>query len=253
MAFATNPLSLSVPEPAFEAWLRDTGYLEILDSRSSSSALSFPPSSSPSSSKPHSQRAPMAAAVSRIASVSSFLRTLASLFTINPFAKLTPENFSGETPSWTLGFVGVVGSYSWPAGSSQARMRVQENVCRYARNYAFLSLIVFACSLYQMPVPLLGLIASLGLWELLRFCSEKGKLEEKHPTLRIVLVRVVQFVMMVILYLSNLQITIFYTMSISYTVMISHAFLRKLAPSKPPLGMNRHRRTQQKKIHTPAG
>ncbi|CAL9072489.1 unnamed protein product [Musa textilis] len=50
MAFASNPLSLSVSEPAFEAWLRDTGYLEILDDRAASADHS--PSSSSSSSVP---------------------------------------------------------------------------------------------------------------------------------------------------------------------------------------------------------
>ncbi|RVW79331.1 hypothetical protein CK203_040860 [Vitis vinifera] len=35
MAFSSNPLSLSVPDAAFETWLRDTGYLEVVDRRTS--------------------------------------------------------------------------------------------------------------------------------------------------------------------------------------------------------------------------
>lgn len=145
MSFVANPLALSVPEPAFEAWLRDSSYLEILDTSSSS----LPTSSAffPSSSNPLPPKTAAAAVAGVLFSVFFFLRTLASLFTINPFAKLTPEDFAGETPSWTLGFVGNAGSYTWPGGPAQARMRVQENVRRYARNYAFLCLIFFACSL----------------------------------------------------------------------------------------------------------
>ncbi|KAK8939292.1 PRA1 family protein H [Platanthera guangdongensis] len=195
MSFAANPLALSVPEPVFEAWLRDSGYLEILDASSSSSSSPLPaPLSFPSSSsKPPLPKTPASAVAGTIARAFIVLRTLASVFTINPFAKLTPEDFAGETPSWTLGFVGGVGSYSWPSEPSQARMRVQENVRRYARNYAFLSLIFFACSLYQMPIPLLGLISCLGLWELLRVCNDKWELEESRPTLRTILLRLVQF------------------------------------------------------------
>ncbi|URD74776.1 PRA1 family [Musa troglodytarum] len=195
MAFASNPLSLSVSEPAFEAWLRDTGYLEILDDRAASADHS--PSSSSSSSVPDPPlrprtSAPAAGRSGLAARAFSSMRTLASLFTLNPFAKLTPEDLSGGTPSWTLEFIGVAGSYSWPAGSAQARMRVQENVRRYVRNYALLSVIVFACTLYKMPVSLLGLIACLVLWEFVRFCSDKWQLEERSPGLRQAFVHIAQ-------------------------------------------------------------
>ncbi|XP_020595427.1 PRA1 family protein H [Phalaenopsis equestris] len=250
MSFAANPLALSVPEPAFEAWLRDSGYLEILDT--SSSSLPTSSASFPSSSKPLPPKTPSAAVAGGISSIFFFLRTLASLFTINPFAKLTPEDFVRETPSWTVGFVGDASSYSWPGGPSQARMRVQENVRRYARNYAFLCLIFFACSLYQMPVLLLSLMVCLGLWELLRFCSDKWELEEKRPAVRTILVFAAQFGMLVILYLTDLQVALFYTAVVSYTVMLLHASLRKLASSKHSLSTNQHRRPYQKQINFPS-
>ncbi|XP_073100422.1 PRA1 family protein H isoform X2 [Elaeis guineensis] len=196
MAFFSNPLSLSVPEPAFETWLRDTGYLEILDERTA--AASLDPSPSSSSDLLRSRiTAPGGAATTATSTAASwtstFFRTLFSLLTLNAFAKLTPDDFSGRTPSWTLEFIGGAESYSWPAGPSQARMRVQENVRRYARNYAFLSLLFFACSLYRMPISLLGSLASLGLWELVRFCSDRWELETRYPSLRQGLVRIAQF------------------------------------------------------------
>ncbi|RRT60692.1 hypothetical protein B296_00017199 [Ensete ventricosum] len=200
MAFASNPLSLSVTEPAFEAWLRDTGYLEILDDRAASadpSPTSSSPSPSSSSSVPDPPlrprtSAPAAESSGLAARAFSSIRTFTSLFTLNPFAKLTPEDLSGGTPSWTLEFIGGAGSYSWPAGSAQSRMRVQENVRRYARNYALLSVIVFACTLYKMPVSLLGLIACLVLWEFGRFCGDKWQLEERSPGIRQAFIHIAQ-------------------------------------------------------------
>ncbi|CAL9064002.1 unnamed protein product [Musa banksii] len=256
MAFASNPLSLSVTEPAFEAWLRETGYLEILDDRAASADPS-PPSSFPSLSSSSSTAvpdlplrprtsAPAAGRGGLAARAFSSMRTLASLFTLNPFAKLTPEDLSVGTPSWTLEFIGAAGSYSWPAGSAQARMRVQENVRRYVRNYALLSVIVFACTLYKMPVSLLGLIACLVLWEFVRFCSDKWQLEERSPGLRQAFVHIAQLATAVVLYMCNLQLAIACTVGVSYAVLIFHAFLRKLTPRRIP-GANQHGRFLQRR------
>lgn len=44
-----------------------------------------------------------------------------------------------------------------------------------------------------MPISLLGLLASLGLWELVRFCSDRWELEKRYPSLRQALVRIAQF------------------------------------------------------------
>ncbi|KAL0904606.1 hypothetical protein M5K25_026734 [Dendrobium thyrsiflorum] len=59
-------------------------------------------------------------------------------------------------------------------------------------------------------------------------------------------------VMLAILYLSNLQVALFCTTVLSYTVMLLHASLRNLAPSKHSLGTDQHRRTYQKKINLPS-
>lgn len=137
MVFSSNPLSLSVPEPAFESWLRDSGYLEILDHRTSSIPTTYTDPSTTTSTN------------STITSgLISLLVTLLSLFTVNPFSKLTIDDFSGQTPSWSYGFVGFCDSYSFPSSPAQARLRVHENVKRYARNYATLFILFFACTLY---------------------------------------------------------------------------------------------------------
>ncbi|WVZ01236.1 hypothetical protein V8G54_027305 [Vigna mungo] len=142
MVFSSNPLALSVPEPAFESWLRDTGYLEILDHRTSSSSAASP--------------APSSAA----GSLFSRLLTFFSLFTLNPFAKLTADDFAADTPSWSRSFFAFSDSYSFPSSPSQARLRVQENIKRYARNYAYLFILFFACTLYALAHAIYSLLIS---------------------------------------------------------------------------------------------
>ncbi|KAH7684121.1 hypothetical protein IHE45_05G225600 [Dioscorea alata] len=212
MVFSANPLALSVPEPAFEAWLRDTGYLEVLDSQP------VPPPSADRRSKP-TTAATIAPAIGGttnfFSSALSCFRTLVSIATLNPFAKLVPDDFTAPTPSWTSAFIGPAYSYSWPPDPAQARMRVQENVRRY-----------------QMPISLLGLVLCLGLWELLRFCCDKLELELRYPGLRQVLIRITQIAAAVVLYLCNMQMVLICAISVSYLVMILHASLRKLTPTK---------------------
>jgi len=133
MVFSSNPLALSVPEPAFESWLRDTGYLELIDQRTSAAADAVSTTTS----------SPLVPATS----LSSKLLTLLSFLTLNPFAKLTADDFSADTPSWSRSFVGSSDSYSFPSSPSQARFRVHENVKRYARNYSYLFILFFASAL----------------------------------------------------------------------------------------------------------
>ncbi|XP_077243711.1 prenylated RAB acceptor 1.H [Tasmannia lanceolata] len=231
--FSANPLSLSVPDPAFETWLRDKGYLEILDERTTTLA---------------SPRRPVSTTTTTTTShlfLFSWLSTLVSLLNQNPFAKLTADDFGGDTPSWTLTFLGPsLSCYSFPSGPSQARMRVHENVKRYARNYAFLSLLFFACSLYQMPIALFGLVSSLAFWELFRLCSNRWTLEN-YPIFRQALLRVLQFATAVTLYFSNVQIAFLFAIGISYAAMILHASLRKLTPSKQPTRVDGYKRSQR--------
>lgn len=159
MKFSANPLALSVPDAAFESWLRDSGYLEILDHRSSSS----PSSTATTTTVSATSSTPATATITGGFFVFLFSRilTLLSLFTLNPLSKLTTDDFSGQTPSWTCAFLGDCGSYSFPSGTDQARLRVHENVKRYARNYASLFILFFACTLYVLSLIIFYFIFSL--------------------------------------------------------------------------------------------
>uniref|UniRef100_A0A2P2J1U3 PRA1 family protein n=1 Tax=Rhizophora mucronata TaxID=61149 RepID=A0A2P2J1U3_RHIMU len=233
MVFSTNPLSLTVPDPAFESWLRDSGYLEILDQRSSSSAVAA--AAAASTATISSTTIPTTAVMTGGLFVSLFspILTVLSLFTLNPFSKLTADDFAVQTPSWTSAFVGDSRSYSFPSGSDQARLRVHENVKRYARNYASLFILFFACALYQMPVALIGLISSLALWDIFKFCNDRWGWD-RYPVIRQVLVRTAQFATAVILILLNVQMALFSALTVSYAVMVLHAAFRKLTPTKLP-------------------
>ncbi|KAK9688872.1 hypothetical protein RND81_09G017600 [Saponaria officinalis] len=267
MSFAPNPLSLSVPEPAFESWLRDSGYLDLLDHRttllhhlhSSPSPTTTPTPSPPPSTTPSTTTTTITAVVYTLTmSLISSLATLLSLLTLNPFAKLTSSDFSsidskagsgtlrntGLGPndcgdvlscgSWTSsGFLGSFETYSFPSNPIQAQMRVHENVKRFAKHYSVLFLVFFACSLYQMPLALIGLLSCLAVWELFRYCDARWALE-RFPSSRQVLIRVGQCAVAAILFWSNVQMAVFVTIAVSYAVLILHASFRKLTPTKQP-------------------
>ncbi|XP_050215558.1 PRA1 family protein H isoform X2 [Mercurialis annua] len=235
MVFSTNPLSLSVPDPAFESWLRESGYLELLDQRSSSSTTTTPATTAAATSSTTTTNPTITSALTGglFVSLLSHLITLLSLLTLNPLSKLTTHDFSGQTPSWTRVFIGDFGCYSFPSTADQARLRVHENVKRYARNYASLFILFFACALYQMPLTLIGLISSLALWDIFKFSSDKWGWE-RYPVIQQVLIRTAQCATAVILVWLNVQMALFCALCVSYTVMILHAAFRKLTPAKQP-------------------
>lgn len=125
MAFSANPLSLSVPAPAFESWLRESGYLESLDSRNIHPPLDQKDSFS--------------------------FTSVLSLLTINPFSKVTADDLARPAAPWTAEFfdsgAGPSHTYALPSSSSQARLRVQENVKRYIRNYIYIYVLILGCTM----------------------------------------------------------------------------------------------------------
>ncbi|CAM0950723.1 unnamed protein product [Alopecurus aequalis] len=239
-SFKPNPLSLSVPDPALDRWLRDSGYLDLLDSSAPAPTAAATTPTNPTSTSTSSGVA---------ADVLAFARTLASLLALNPFAHLSTADLAAPTPSWSLAFIGAPGaaSYSWPPTPTQARLRVQENVCRYARNYAALSILVFACCLYRMPMAMLGMLASLAVWEGVRYCRDRWGLATRAPRVGQALLYCAQIATAILLYVCNLQFTLVYAIGLSYAVMMLHASLRKLTPSSQSDPVNKNRRAQPRR------
>ncbi|KAK6134558.1 hypothetical protein DH2020_031728 [Rehmannia glutinosa] len=212
MVFAPNPLSLSVPEPAFETWLRDSGYLEILDQRTTDlHRLS-------TTTKPSEVAAGSGSATTSISPDGVFLSHNSSPASGLSY-RSSASTLSRSSPPMTS------------PGTHQARLRVHENVKRFARNYASLFVLFFACSLYQLPVALIGLISCLALWDVFKISGDRWGLD-RYPMIRQTLIRIAQCVTAVILFISNVQLAVFCAFGVSYAAMILHASFRKLTPAK---------------------
>lgn len=225
MVFSSNPLSLSVPDPLFDSWLRQNGYPEILEQR----PTSITPITTTTTTT--ATDASTTAKNGFFTSLYSTIYILISLFATNPFSKLTNDDLAAPTPPWQSDFIGDYESYSFPVSASQAQLRVQENVKRYARNYAWLLVVVFACSLYQMPWAAAGLVFALALWEIFKLCSEIWGLDQ-YPTIQQTIIRVAQCVAAVILIYSKVQMALFWALSVNYAGMILHAGFRTLTRAK---------------------
>ncbi|XWS10023.1 hypothetical protein CRYUN_Cryun39dG0040100 [Craigia yunnanensis] len=104
MVFSSNPLSLSVPDSTFESWLGDSGYIDVFDVHHTAAAAAST-TTSISTTTDSTIIIPITGFLfGYLVSLFSHLWTLLSLFTLNPFSKLTTNDFSGESPSWTKGY-----------------------------------------------------------------------------------------------------------------------------------------------------
>ncbi|KAL2628689.1 hypothetical protein R1flu_013375 [Riccia fluitans] len=152
MLFSVNPLSLCMSQSTFEAWLRESGHLEILDKCTVDQA--------------------------RAEGHSSFSAIMKAL-RINPFRSLTIEDCCKGPVSWTGEFfdcgLGPKETYSFPRSLTQTKLRMEENVKRYTGNYLVLALVILLCYLYKIPVALLGIMSILALWDTVRvYINSRG-------------------------------------------------------------------------------
>lgn len=211
MAFVANPLSLSIPPATFEAWLRDSGHLEVLDkcavdpSRSSSGGI-----------------------------LSSILG-----FAVNPFGNLTVEDLCRQPVPWTGEFWdcghGLVESYGRPLTGTQLKLRMGENMKRYMGNYLRLFLLILACFIYKMPVTLCGIIFVLALWEGLRMVFKYFQLERDSFFYQSFLLfgKIVTAIAMIY---CKVALAACWAGFFSFSVVVMHSSLRKITPSsKGPL------------------
>ncbi|KAJ6894257.1 PRA1 family protein H-like isoform X2 [Populus alba x Populus x berolinensis] len=191
-----TPLSLSVPDPTFymgtsiyKTWQRDSAYLR--NSSTTTSNISTPPPPLPSTHPPQQQ--PLAF------SFPFFSHALTRPFSLHisiPFQNSdSTDDFSGPNPVYLTRsfFADHMVPTRFPSGFGQARLRVNENVKRHARNYASLFILFFVCTLYQMPLALIGMISSMVLWDIFKFCSDRWGWD-RYPVIRQVMVRAAQCV-----------------------------------------------------------
>ncbi|KAJ7283052.1 hypothetical protein O6H91_Y350800 [Diphasiastrum complanatum] len=208
MAFLVNPLSLCIPQSAFEAWLRERGYLEILDKCGLDQA--------------------------RMAGQSSFA-ACCKLLTTNPFANLTMEDLCQKPVPWTDEFfdcgLGPRETYSWPVSVTQIKLRMEENLRRYTGNYLVLTLVVFLCFLYKVPLAFLGLVSLLGLWATIRKYIYKWGLQRQSVWFGLLLLLGNTATAIIVIY-CKIGTVLFWTGVCSFLVLVTHSCFRRITPSR---------------------
>ncbi|KAJ9537663.1 hypothetical protein OSB04_030396, partial [Centaurea solstitialis] len=218
MAFAANPLALSVPDPIFESWLRDSGYLEVLDQRTSD--LHRISTAAAATHHHHNRRF-------QLHNHRSAFRRQYRIFPIGIVILHRNHTLSIHTKSvleaherrllWRysvvdprvlrllrLVFISVVSfassyeSYGErQAILSQLRYAVHRllrllSCCFVAANV----LVLFCCCYcvrYQIPIALVGLVSSLALWDLFAYWGKRWGLDD-YPIARECLLRLLQCV-----------------------------------------------------------
>lgn len=207
MAFVANPLSLSIPPANFDAWLRDSGYLEILDECAIDPARS-----------------------GRCGILSSIFS-----FVLNPFGNLTVEDLGRPPVPWTGEFWdcgrGLRESYGWPLCGTQLKLRMGENMKRYMGNYLRLFVVIFACFVYKMPITLLGIILVLALWDVIRMFSKSLKLES-DSFFHQVLLLFGKIATVVVMIYCKVPLALCWAGLFSFAAVIVHSSLRRITPSK---------------------
>ncbi|OEL22974.1 hypothetical protein BAE44_0016008 [Dichanthelium oligosanthes] len=91
---------------------------------------------------------------------------------------------------------------------------------------------------------LLGMVASLTVWEGVLYCRDHWGLTTRVPGVAQALLHCVQIATGILLYVCNLQFVLLYAIGLSYAMMMLHATLRKLTPSNVPDPGNKNRRAQ---------
>ncbi|KAG6557571.1 hypothetical protein Mapa_000847 [Marchantia paleacea] len=210
MSFSVNPLSLCLSQSTFEAWLRDSGHLEILDKCVMDQART-----------------------NGHGSISAFMKALK----INPFKSLTLEDCCKSPVAWTGEFfdcgTGPRDTYTFPHSLTQAKLRMEENVKRYTGNYLVLALVILLCFLYKIPVALLGIMSIIALWDTIRvYINSRGLTQNsfRFRSLRVLGNIGTIFIMMY----CRVAVALAWAGLTSLLVVLVHSMLRRITPMKHP-------------------
>lgn len=151
LSFRGNPLSLSISDPHFEAWLAEEA-VRAADEQQRQRGLPLPP------------RGPGGAAdVAGPAGGRPGWRS--------PLLALTVDDLRKDPLPWGPNFFGfgqVAASYSLPATRAQGAARLEGNLVLYLGNYWRLVCVTFLCFLYKSPRAAAGLAFALFLWDTMR-------------------------------------------------------------------------------------
>ncbi|KAL3686767.1 hypothetical protein R1sor_013076 [Riccia sorocarpa] len=194
----------------FEAWLRESGHLEILDKCNLDQG------------RPQRRN-----------SLSNSVKALR----INPFKSLTVEDCCKGPVSWTGEFLdcglGPKETYSLPRSLTQAKLRMEENIKRYTGNYLVLAMVVVLCYLYKIPVALLGIMSILALWDTVRVYLNTRGLTQTSLRFRALQILGNLGTVFIMIY-CKVAVALAWACLTSLIVVVGHSMLRRITVTKHP-------------------
>lgn len=233
--FAENPLSLSISEPAFQAWLVDSPH----ENRSQYQSRSRNPDGHTLS---HARSAPSSGSWQQYVPfldttlnfVKDVLQTLQSLPFPEP--RISQQDLLKPPVPWTAGFWdcgdGPSTTFALPASWEEGVTRVRKNVQLYIGNYLRLAGCVLLCMLYLRPLSMIGLllIALITHFSMGLALGDEVALLGYHLSPGSFLLRSLRVCMQigvfVIMFYCRVFPALLWTTSVSFAVVLTHATLR---------------------------
>jgi len=189
--FKASPLSIAVPEKAFNQWMED----ETSRRRRGGGEADAPSSST---------NWPNLSAI-----------------TFNDLI-----NFQGREWVEFLGLKsGLQKSYCWTKNLGQIRKRVDENVSRYLVNYIRTTMVMLCCLLCERPESLVGIIVILAILDWFSQFTAHTNLDKQSTTYQILSILVTVVVWFVV-FLSKAMASVTRSVAMAGTVVGLHAALR---------------------------
>mmetsp|Transcript_9548 Transcript_9548/g.24429 ORF Transcript_9548/g.24429 Transcript_9548/m.24429 type:complete len:215 (-) Transcript_9548:587-1231(-) len=189
--FKASPLSIAVPEKAFNQWMED----ETSRRRRGGGEADAPSSST---------NWPNLSAI-----------------TFNDLI-----NFQGREWVEFLGLKsGLQKSYCWTKSLGQIRKRVDENVSRYLVNYIRTTMVMLCCLLCERPESLVGIIVILAILDWFSQFTAHTNLDKQSTTYQILSILVTVVVWFVV-FLSKAMASVTRSVAMAGTVVGLHAALR---------------------------
>ncbi|XP_022733490.1 PRA1 family protein H-like isoform X2 [Durio zibethinus] len=218
MVFSSNPLLLSVPDPTFESWLRDSGYLDIIDDHQTTAAAA---TTSTSVTTDSTITIPITGFLFGFWSLYFLIYGLCSLSSRLTHSPSSPPLISpAKLRSGLKGFSGIWGPIRFQLpflrrGSGFMRMlSVMPGIMPHLLSFSLLVL----CKLFfcLFPEKVVGKERTLD-----RFFSDKWGLD-RFPVTQLVLIRIAQCATAIILIWLNVQMALCCALGVSYIIMILH-------------------------------
>merc|ERR1712224_195198 len=197
--FKASPLSIAVPEGAFEKWMEEEVTFTRSERRNARGG-----GGEPETSKSYTRRWPK-------------------------LSKLTFNDLISEGKEWVEFFglkSGLQNSYGLPAMEvSEVIRKADENLSRYLVNYLRATLVMMCCLLCERPESLVGIIVILAIVDWFTKFTAHTNLDKQSTTYQILSILVTLFIWYVV-FLSKAVVSISRSLLVAGVVVFLHACLR---------------------------